>query len=149
METTFVSTRRRRRRSAAPLLLLIGAGATMAFLLGFSVFWGVGSRVAGGSGFGVPNPFSGGDKQTVEAPLPGPKVYDFSQLADLRRFRDLSYVPVKGISLSGWAAGHPKIFAKQLALADRTEINAMVIDVKDATGYVSYDSNVPLVNEMH
>src|SRR5680860_548754 len=33
-------------------------------------------------------------------------------------------------------------------MVDRTEINAMVIDVKDATGYISYDSNVALADEL-
>ena len=37
---------------------------------------------------------------------------------------------------------------KQIALVDRTELNGMVIDVKDATGYVSYATDVPLAKEL-
>lgn len=147
--STFISTRRRRRRTGAgPLIAVIASGAVLAFVLGFWVFWGIGSRVAGGQGLGLSVPFVGGGDGGPSRSLPAPERYDFSALADLRGFRDLSYVPVKGIYLSGWAAGHPKILQAQLDLADRTEINAMVIDVKDATGYVSYDSDVPLVNEL-
>ncbi len=51
---------------------------------------------------------------------------------------------VHGIYLNAWAAGSSRKRAKLIALADRTEINTFVIDVKDATGYISYESRVPL-----
>ncbi len=54
---------------------------------------------------------------------------------------------VRGIYLTGWTAGHARHMAGLLALVDRTEINAMVIDVKD-DGEVSYGVDVPLVKEM-
>lgn len=55
---------------------------------------------------------------------------------------------VKAIYLTGWTAGTHKSFTNLVALADRTEINAMVIDVKD-DGDVTYDVDVPLVKEVH
>lgn len=54
---------------------------------------------------------------------------------------------VRGIYLTGWSAGHPKHFPALVDLVDRTELNAMVIDVKD-DGQVSYDIDNPLVKEI-
>lgn len=142
--------RARGRRAAGPVLLLLLVGAVVAFVGAFSLFWGIGSRVAGGEfHFGLPK-FGGGaviaaDDAARDAP---PRDYPVSVAFDPVRYRDSMYVPVKGIYISSWIAGSPDLFAKQVALADRTEINAMVIDVKDATGYVSYDSNVALADEL-
>jgi hypothetical protein len=52
---------------------------------------------------------------------------------------------VKGIYLTGWSAGYtPKINAI-IGLTKRTEINAVVIDVKDFSGFVSYKTGIPEV----
>jgi hypothetical protein len=50
--------------------------------------------------------------------------------------------PVRGIYLNAWAFGTRK-FYQLVTLADSTEINAFVIDVKDDTGYLTYRSAVP------
>jgi hypothetical protein len=50
---------------------------------------------------------------------------------------------VKGIYISGWTAGSDKKFSRLLNLIDETELNAVVIDIKDAEGRVTYRSNVP------
>jgi hypothetical protein len=55
---------------------------------------------------------------------------------------------VHGLYLNAWAAGSNRKVAELLALADSTEINTFVIDVKDATGYLSYRSAIPLANAM-
>jgi hypothetical protein len=57
-------------------------------------------------------------------------------------------VPVKGVYITSYAAGSSKYMTSMLALADQTEINSFVIDVKDATGYVSYDADVPLAKQL-
>ena len=49
--------------------------------------------------------------------------------------------PVRGIYLNAWAFGTRK-FHRLVALADSTEINAFVIDVKDDTGFLTYRSAV-------
>ncbi len=49
---------------------------------------------------------------------------------------------VKGIYINAWGFGS-KRFYDLVALADTTEINAFVIDVKDGTGYLTYRSSVP------
>jgi len=45
---------------------------------------------------------------------------------------------VKAIYMSGWVAGSPKIREPLIDLIDKTELNAVVIDIKDYTGYISY-----------
>ena len=49
---------------------------------------------------------------------------------------------VRGLYLNAWVFGS-KRFYDLLELADTTEVNAFVIDVKDGTGYVTFHSNVP------
>ncbi len=49
---------------------------------------------------------------------------------------------VRGVYLNAWVFGS-KRFYNLVALADTTEVNAFVMDVKDATGFVSYRSGVP------
>lgn len=49
---------------------------------------------------------------------------------------------VRGIYVNAWVFGSTR-FYDLVRLADTTEINALVIDVKDATGYLTYRSNVP------
>ncbi len=54
---------------------------------------------------------------------------------------------VKGIYLTGWSAGGTKRLTALVGLVDRTELNAMVIDVKD-DGEIGYDVDVPLAKEV-
>ncbi len=53
---------------------------------------------------------------------------------------------VRGIYLNAWAFGSQR-FYDLVRLADTTEINAFVIDVKDDTGYMTYRSGVPVAVE--
>src|SRR5262245_47722284 len=46
---------------------------------------------------------------------------------------------VRAIYLNAWAFGSKK-FCELVRLADTTEVNAFVIDVKDDTGYLTYPS---------
>ncbi len=55
---------------------------------------------------------------------------------------------VHGIYAGSWPVASDKRFAQLLDLADRTEVNAFVIDVKDATGEVTYASQVPLARQV-
>lgn len=54
---------------------------------------------------------------------------------------------IRGIYLNAWTAGASGKRRGLLNLARRTEINSFVIDIKDATGYVSQASKVPLAIE--
>ena len=54
----------------------------------------------------------------------------------------ITHVPtpaqVKGIYMSSWVAGTPSFRNKLIKIADDTEINTIVIDIKDSTGRISF-----------
>ncbi|MGH9169139.1 MAG: putative glycoside hydrolase, partial [Acidimicrobiia bacterium] len=54
---------------------------------------------------------------------------------------------VRALYANGRAAADEALWAELLGEARRTEINAMVVDVKDSSGAVFYDSQVPLARE--
>ena len=54
---------------------------------------------------------------------------------------------VKGIYLNAWAAGSSTRSQALIDLASRTEVNTFVIDLKDASGYVSYPTEVMTARE--
>jgi hypothetical protein len=60
----------------------------------------------------------------------------------------LSPLIVKGLYLTHLTAADDKRFNELVALIKRTELNAMVIDVKGDSGHVFYDSKVPLAREI-
>jgi hypothetical protein len=53
---------------------------------------------------------------------------------------------VKGVYTTGWVAGTPSLFKRLLQFIEATEVNSLVIDIKDDTGTLSYQSSVPLVD---
>ncbi len=55
--------------------------------------------------------------------------------------------PVRAIYVNAWAFGTKK-FYQLVHLAETTEVNALVIDVKDDTGYLTYRSEVPVAVEI-
>jgi len=56
-------------------------------------------------------------------------------------------IKVKGLYLTGWTAGSSQKLEHYVELANTTEINAYVVDIKDDDGYVGYESQVPEVRE--
>lgn len=56
---------------------------------------------------------------------------------------------VKGIYLTAYTAANESARNALIDLIDRTELNAVVIDIKDYTGNVLYDSDVPEVDTYH
>jgi hypothetical protein len=54
---------------------------------------------------------------------------------------------IRGLYVNRWAAIGQKIH-KLIDVAKRTEVNALVIDVKDDRGYLLYPSRVPLAREI-
>jgi len=54
---------------------------------------------------------------------------------------------VKGLYVNAWAFGSPKLW-QLVRLADETEINAFVVDVKDDTGCLLYPSSVPTADQI-
>jgi hypothetical protein len=55
--------------------------------------------------------------------------------------------PLRGLYVNRWAAVGQKMW-QLIDVAKRTEINALVIDVKDDRGYILYRSRVPLAREI-
>ena len=55
---------------------------------------------------------------------------------------------VRGLYVNAWSAGSRRRISALAELARRTEINTFVVDIKDATGYVSHPTEVPLANEI-
>ncbi|WP_240041250.1 putative glycoside hydrolase [Paenibacillus ginsengarvi] len=53
---------------------------------------------------------------------------------------------VKGIYVSGWAAGTAKL-DRLIELVEQTELNAMVIDMKTDRGQLTYDSALPMADD--
>lgn len=51
----------------------------------------------------------------------------------------------KGIYLTGWSAGSSVKMQSVINLIKRTELNAVVVDIKDYSGYVSYATAIPEV----
>lgn len=56
---------------------------------------------------------------------------------------------VKGIYLTAYTAGNSQRLDTLIALIDKTELNAVVVDIKDYSGKVLYDSQIPLVAQLH
>jgi hypothetical protein len=50
---------------------------------------------------------------------------------------------VRAIYMTSWAAGHPKFLAHLFDIVENTEINAVVIDIKDYTGRIAYEVDDP------
>ncbi len=55
---------------------------------------------------------------------------------------------VKGIYLTAYTVSDRARLASLVALIDRTELNTVVIDIKDYSGHLLYDSHVPLTKEL-
>lgn len=56
--------------------------------------------------------------------------------------------PIKGIYLTAKTVSTESKFNGLMNVVDQTGLNAMVIDIKDDEGIVTYDSNLPLVNQI-
>ena len=55
---------------------------------------------------------------------------------------------VKGLYVNAWAAGSRTRMDALVDIAQRTEVNAFVIDIKDASGYVSHSTEVEFAHEV-
>ena len=55
---------------------------------------------------------------------------------------------VKGVYLTAYSANNPKKVDEIIDLIGKTELNAVVIDIKDYSGHILYDSNLDIVNTL-
>jgi hypothetical protein len=62
-------------------------------------------------------------------------------------FEGMSPEPIKALYVNAWAFGGSKL-AQLVTLADSTEINAFVVDVKDDTGCLLYPSEVKVAQDI-
>jgi hypothetical protein len=80
-----------------------------------------------------------------------------SQAETISKVRVVTHIKtpehVKAVYMSSWVAGTPSVRAKLVKLIDDTEINAVVIDVKDNTGVISWDGRIrdldAFIDELH
>lgn len=86
---------------------------------------------------------------TTSAPSPENTPIGNPNYPDLPSQPQLANPPsiVKAIYLTGWSGGSMKKIDETIALIKRTELNAVVIDVKDYSGFVSYGMDIPAVKE--
>ncbi|MEK7564852.1 MAG: putative glycoside hydrolase [Patescibacteria group bacterium] len=56
--------------------------------------------------------------------------------------------PIKGIYISAWSTTNTQKIDTLIQLIKNTELNGVVLDVKDATGYLTYTVNVPLAEQI-
>ena len=54
---------------------------------------------------------------------------------------------VKGVYVSSWVAGSANLFSKIVKMVDTTELNTVVIDIKDSTGKISFDMKNPDITQ--
>ena len=70
-------------------------------------------------------------------------------ITDIENQKPLALPPaiIKAVYFTNWSAANPAKIKYLLKLASSSEINAVVIDIKDYTGYVGYDIKVPAVEK--
>ncbi|MDA3847535.1 MAG: putative glycoside hydrolase [Vallitaleaceae bacterium] len=61
---------------------------------------------------------------------------------------EVAYTPIKGIYLSGYTAGTETSRDSMIEFADTTEINAFVIDVKNDDGFILFDTDIAVADEI-
>ena len=79
----------------------------------------------------------------ISAPLKRQKIDELR-----KRQERLARHNLKGIYLTAYSAGNDEKITAIIDLIERTELNAVVIDIKDYAGKVLYDSAVPPVVEL-
>ncbi|OFV82118.1 MAG: hypothetical protein A2W26_06335 [Acidobacteria bacterium RBG_16_64_8] len=68
-------------------------------------------------------------------------------MVDLVSFRDLAYAPVKAVHVYSVKAADKASMGRIMDIIDRTELNAMVVAVKDDNGRIAYNSLAPMAVE--
>ncbi len=86
--------------------------------------------------------------QQVFVKAPGYRATSISVPENLAVEVILEPLVVRGIYINALVASKPEALEKRLQLVDRTELNAVVIDLKDSTGHVYYDTRVALAHEI-
>ena len=95
--------------------------------------------------FGMSN--ESGAETTVDGDTAANPGASTDSVEDAAAVKELNRVKVKGIYVSGPMAGTAGM-DNLIALVDRTELNALVIDVKNDDGYLTCELDVPLAEQI-
>lgn len=95
--------------------------------------------------FGMSN--ESGAETTVDGDTAANPGASTDSVEDAATVKELNRVKVKGIYVSGPMAGTAGM-DNLIALVDRTELNALVIDVKNDDGYLTCELDVPMVEQI-
>ena len=95
--------------------------------------------------FGMSN--ESGAETTVDGDTAANPGASIDSVEDAATVKELNRVKVKGIYVSGPMAGTAGM-DNLIALVDRTELNALVIDVKNDDGYLTCELDVPLAEQI-
>lgn len=95
--------------------------------------------------FGMSN--ESGAETTVDGDTAANLGASTGSVEDAATVKELNRVKVKGIYVSGPMAGTAGM-DNLIALVDRTELNALVIDVKNDDGYLTCELDVPLAEQI-
>lgn len=106
---------------------------------------GTGAADSADGEFGVPN--EPGAETTVDSDTTANSDTSTGSAADAATAKEQNRVKVKGIYVSGPMAGTAGM-DNLIALVDRTELNALVIDVKNDDGYLTCELDVPLAEQI-
>lgn len=124
-----------------PKFYIVAAAIAMAAALGFFLFFTNDVSVPASSDSLKKA------KSAFSADAEGDKADNPSLSAD--NFKRLQNPPaiIRAIYYTGWSAGLASRIDNLIALAKRSEINAVVIDIKDYSGYVAYDADIPALDK--
>lgn len=90
-------------------------------------------------------PASRDDSQTASVQISASKTDTIVKLQDIEKQPKLANPPtvVKGVYMTSWVGGYAAIRERVLKLIDTSELNAVILDVKDSTGIIGYETDVP------
>lgn len=125
---------RKQRKKTSLKLFLIGVSLIM--LLVFMIFGLAWAKT------------QNAEKKIAEIIPPAPAAGEVSSsTAEVKRLKPEKR-EVHAIYLTAYSAGNPKKIDDVIRRASSTEINAVVIDIKDYSGYLSYDSDLKTANDL-
>jgi hypothetical protein len=138
------------------LLLTVIATAVLVVLGGLTAaVWGVKGLVSAGPQVaGTANTAATGDT-TAGGASSGSEAQaatmtaniEVKPLVDLTAFRDAAYIPVKGVHVFVSKTRDKASMGRIMDIIDNSELNAMVVAVKEESGRVAYDSKAPMALE--
>jgi hypothetical protein len=70
------------------------------------------------------------------------------QSVSSKKHSDAGAFPVRGLHITSSVAGSPKMLKPLIELVNKTELNAMVIDLKESDGKIAYNSKLAIVDKI-